>query len=197
MQLDIDIDMSGLSALFKDIYGRQIPFAMALTLTRTAQDCQKEVQRKLPTQFTIRNTWTEKGIRITPASKTNLQSSIYTKDDYMVLQNDGGVKKPRSGKVLAIPEAIRTSNTDILKRSMRPKSLLGKKKSGIFYAVMPSGMKGIWQREGKKGKPKLLYAFKTDAKVKPRFNFEPTILKTASESMDRQFNLAMQQIAWA
>src|SRR5260370_40269244 len=55
---------------------RQIPFALARALTRTAQDAQSDVRSDLPRRFTIRNTWVSRSIRITPATKAKPEAIV-------------------------------------------------------------------------------------------------------------------------
>ncbi|MBF0171465.1 MAG: hypothetical protein HQK87_10345, partial [Nitrospinae bacterium] len=69
---------------------KQLRFAAAQALTRTAQDAQEEVKRQLPERFTIRTGWLARGIRIRPASRNNLKASVLVKDAFMALQETGG-----------------------------------------------------------------------------------------------------------
>lgn len=82
----------------------QIPFAMALTLTRTAKDVQQAEQGHLrgaldrPTSFTVR------GIRVKPATKRDLEARIWIRDEatkgtapltYLMPQLQGGTRRQK------------------------------------------------------------------------------------------------------
>src|SRR3990167_3209198 len=105
---------------------KEMPFAMAVALTRTAQSAQREVRAELKDRFTIRGNWVPGGIRIKPATKRNLAAEVGSKDAFMALQETGGVKKPR-GRALAIPVGARRTKMQRTSRSRWPGALLQRK----------------------------------------------------------------------
>ena len=174
---------------------RQIPFSTALALTRTAKDCQAEVRAELPSRFTIRNGGVSRGIRIKAATKSNLESSIFSLDDFMVLQETGGVKTP-SGSNLAIPEDVRTSKAGLVLAGNRPAALRGN--PGVFRARI-GGLDGLWQRMTKRSRKKtgralkLLFVFKPSVQVPARFGFIETVKRIAKARFASRFREAFDQ----
>lgn len=183
LELKVTLDISRL------ITGiNQVPFAAAMALTRTAQDAQLELRRQLPQRFTIRNTWVSQGIRIVPATKTSLQSVVFSRDDFMVRQETGGTKTPTSGSSIAVPEGVRVNKRGIVTAANRPRRLLEKPRT--FIATI-GGVRGIWQRTTKQRLPlRLLYALVPAVRVAARFGFEATIRKIVDQRFSRQFELA-------
>ncbi|MCP4369240.1 MAG: hypothetical protein GY797_14160, partial [Deltaproteobacteria bacterium] len=117
-------------------------------MTWTAQDVQKWLIKKIPSIFIVTKKWWLKqqptGIKIKPAKKNDLVSSIYTKAHFAPLQEEGGTKRPARSKNLVIPT------------KKVPKS---RRKSG-GAAVMLKGKKvfstarGIYRKKGgKKSRP--------------------------------------------
>lgn len=178
---------------------KQIPFATALALTRTAQDIQSEVRRGLPQRFTLRNDWVRKGIRIERAEKRNLQAKVYTKDDFMVLQETGGSKTPIDGKSIAVPEGIADRARKIT-RSMRPRAMMDDKRK-VFRATI-GGIDGLWRRvvatkRGHKRRRgalprgiKLLYVFRPSVPIAPRLGMFATGERLMGERFARHFELS-------
>lgn len=200
--IEFKIDTSAVSRHLHYLAFDQMPFAMARALTRVAQDAQIEVRRGLPHKFTIRNKFVQGGIRITSANKRKLESSVYSKDDFMGLQESGGSKRAK-GRNLAIPASSRGTthvrkgkNTHgVIDRSLKPGKLTDKK---LYFKGTINNVYGIWKRTGErdgKGWPRphlnLMYALTPITRVKPRFEFENTVRKTARERMARQMELAM------
>lgn len=79
MRIDVSVDISG--ALRKlDLAEKQVRFAAAVALTRTAKAVEAELQRELrseidrPTPFTLRSTFTQ------PATKSSLVATVWFKD---------------------------------------------------------------------------------------------------------------------
>jgi hypothetical protein len=173
---------------------RQLPFATALALTRTAQEIQAEVRAELPQRFTIRNDWVSKGIRIEKATKQNLEATVYSKDAFMVLQETGGVKTSR-GTAQGIPMDVKASARGIVPKGLWPRALLGNPK--VFRARI-GGVDGLWQhvrvsrkrRRAGERTLKLLYVLKPSVTLKPRFGFADTGSRIAAERWDRMFDLA-------
>lgn len=162
---------------------KQIPFATARALTWTAQDVQKWLIKKIPAIFNVTKKWWLKqqptGIRIKPAKKNHLISSVYTKAYFAPLQEEGGTKRPTRSKNLVIPT------------KKVPKS---RRKSGGATAMLKgkkvfSTSRGIYRRKGgKKSKSlELLYHKESSANVKPRFNFKRTAHTIATRMFKRNF----------
>jgi len=162
---------------------KQVPFATARALTWTAQDVQKWLIKKIPAIFNVTKKWWLKqqptGIKIKPAKKNHLISSIYTKAYFASLQEEGGTKRPTRSKNLVIPT------------KKVPKS---RRKSGGAVVMLKgkkvfSTSRGIYRRKGgKKSRAiELLYHKDSSANVKPRFNFKKTAHRIATRMFKRNF----------
>ncbi|MBF0371620.1 MAG: hypothetical protein HQL52_19460, partial [Magnetococcales bacterium] len=105
---------------------KQARFATAVALTCTAKDAQEEVRRQLPERFTIRTGWLAKGVRVRSARKNNLEAAVTVLDDFMALQETGGMRKSHSGEALAVPVGARPTPRSITRPSKFPGRLLQK-----------------------------------------------------------------------
>ena len=128
-------------SLIEDMKGleKQIPYILARTLSNTAIGAEMAVRGTLPGKFTLRNTFTEKGIRYKAAQKNAaiVQAEVYTDTanrqtgapDYLGRQETGGEKVPHNGRPhIAIPmkplwELIGGKGHPI-PAELRPKNLL-------------------------------------------------------------------------
>jgi hypothetical protein len=126
--------------LTKDIdeKNRQLPFAIALTLTKVAQDGQAAGRKEEGAVFRNRNDWTVRNTKITPAKKTDLVAEVYTDTanrqtgapDYLVGQEDGRERVPIQGRQhIAIPTKflyqLIGGQDKIIPDWLRPKAMLG------------------------------------------------------------------------
>ncbi len=109
---------------------KQVRFATAVALTRTAQDLQAEIRNEMPRNFTLRRQWVVQGIRIRPARKEFLQAEVYSRDPFMAIQETGGTKRATGRRVfdyqgyLAVPLDARRSKTDIVRKEDWPENLI-------------------------------------------------------------------------
>jgi hypothetical protein len=174
---------------------KQVHFAGAQALTKTAMDAQEEVKRQLPERFTIRTTWLARGIRIRPASRNRLESAVLVKDEFMEFQEVGGDKTSFSGDALGIPVGARPTPQSVTRPSKFPGALLAK--PGYFIAPIAKGADTmvVWRRtgKGKKQRMTLMYVFKRAVHLKPRFGFNTTVRKVAIERFPKRFAEALQQ----
>lgn len=199
---------------------KQMRFACALALTRTVQAAQAAVIKELPQHFTIRTGWVAKGIRIRTASKSNLSASVRVMDPFMVLQETGGSKASISGKDLGVPIGARPTPKSVTRPSKFPRSLLQKR--GYFIAPITGkaltarsqkaynvsrrihnsrisaddmGVMALWHRRGKKSYPiDLIYIFKDQVRLPPRFKFQETVRRVVEESFPKQLADALRKV---
>ncbi len=211
----MNIEIRGLNEAIKymsDLQKNQLPFATAKALTMTAKDVQAEVIKTLPERFTLRTPWYKTwpyGFLITPAIKTRLEATVYSKAPFMTLQEEGGVKTPR-GRMIAVPtNNIRRTKRDLIKEDQRPAYLLkgyrlrgaskakgmGKRaeRSGnIAFIKEINGVLGIWQRVGRgKDTTRLMYTLIPRADIQPRLFFYQTGKKVVDMKFNQNFGTAM------
>ena len=130
-------------------------FAAAVALTRTAQIVQKDVKAELRNKFTLRNKWTEGGIRITPARKDKLESTVYSKDWYLPEQDEGGKRQPKEdGFFLPGEDFYRVTGQDktkVVKKKLRGNKIVSQKLNGkrVFRGKFKSGARFIAVRKPK------------------------------------------------
>lgn len=119
---------------------KNLNFANAISLTRTAQLCKKAVQDNIPDVFDTRNNWSKNSVRITAAdykSNAEPQAEIYVKDSYLADQELGRTRK------LGTDEAI-------------PLTLLYQETKAQPMKVIPRGLRAgalARNRANAKGKP--------------------------------------------
>lgn len=105
----------------------QLPFATAVALTRVAQDSREEVVANMPQHFQIRSQRVIRGVVIERARKSdwpNPQAKVGTRDEFMALQVTGGVKKPISGRSVAVPtRLIRRTSSGAVPAALKPRPL--------------------------------------------------------------------------
>lgn len=194
--LTIDTDLGDLVKFLQAYSSRQVPFAMSLALTNTAQDAQLEVRRGLRSRFVLRNSFVEKGILYRKATKANLEAGVFSRDDFMILQEKGGAKEPKSGSSVAVPIEARTAKRGVVPSGKRPRALLST--PGVFRARI-GGVDGLWQRLKRRSKArkaaghslKLLFVFKPSVPIAPRFEFANTVRRVVKERIGRQLEFAI------
>lgn len=152
---------------------KQLNFATASALTKTAKDAQAAAIASLKTEFDIRTDWLEPsrklGIRIKPAKKSDLTAEVKTAADFLEKFEEGTQKIPRK-RYLAIPTAnVRRNKRDIITKANRPKALRGKR---TFLVETQRGLV-LFQRKfkGKRTKIVPLYVLRQNARTprKPTF----------------------------
>jgi hypothetical protein len=167
------------------IANRQIPFAISKTLTNIAQKSQEEVRQQIRERFFIRKKsgGFESSIRIKPATKTNLTAEVYTFATFAALQQTGGIKKAKDGR-LAIPSY--QSINQVKKRSdaNSPSSYLA---GDAFKIIAKSGQEMIAKRNGKE--LKILYFLRKSSNINKRLNMVEITIKTIKD----RFNEVLQK----
>lgn len=86
---------------------RQLTYAAARALTRTAQDSQAASIAAIRETFTTRGTWYlpsgRFGVRIAPATRERLESAVRTAADWLIPHETGEDKRAQNGGLLAVP----------------------------------------------------------------------------------------------
>jgi len=162
---------------------KQIPFAVAKSLTNIAQEAQAEVRKDIKEKFFIRKRsgGFESSIRIKPATKTNLTAQVYTMAAFAALQQTGGTKKAKDGR-LAIPSYQAISQVKKRSDSNSPSSYLA---GDAFKIKTKSGGEVIASRKGKEFK--ILYFLRKNAKINKRLDMIETTTKTVKDRFDEIF----------
>jgi hypothetical protein len=110
---------------------RQLTYAAARALTKTAQDSQAASIDAIRRTFTTRGSWYQPssrfGVRITPATVGRLESSVKTAADWLIPHETGEDKVAQGGGMLAIPMVgrgrPRPSQRSKVRRDLKPAAL--------------------------------------------------------------------------
>lgn len=137
MNLSILCDVTEQVTALEQVLGDDLPFTIARFLTMQAQSGQEAAREGERTLFKLRNDWTVRNTKITPAKKTTLFSEVFTDTsnrktgapDYLPRQQEGGERTPAAGhSYLAIPTRylyrVIGGKTKIIPDAFRPKQLL-------------------------------------------------------------------------
>ena len=161
---------------------KHIPFAVAKTLTQIAQQSQQEVRKSIKEKFFIRKKsgGFESSIRIKPATKTKLTAEVYTMAAFAALQQTGGVKKAKDGR-LAIPSYQAINQVKKRSDSNSPSSYLA---GDAFKIKTKSGAEAIAQRKGKEFK--ILFFLRKSADIDKRLDMIEITTNTVKDRFDAQ-----------
>ena len=188
-------------------FDRQVKFAAARSLTKTAKQGQSASVKSIERTFTTRNKWylpgSPLGVKVTPATKDKLESSVRSAADFLAPHETGGVKTPE-GNFIAIP----TSNVRRNKRQIIPRALRPRKLKGGFVVVLGQGtskstrrrrLKGLTPfaaRAGKAGSGTRILFQRTGKTVRAMYILEPrarikkqsTVIEPTLAVVERRFS---------
>ena len=177
-----------------------IAFAGAVALTRTAKFVQKAVQDEIGEKFTLRNNWTKRGIRITPATKGSLQAEVYSLDYYIPQQDAGAQRRPKSGK-FNIPGKHFYGLTGlnpkkkVIPKRLRPNNLVNTKVKGrkAFAVKFKSGATGIAVGLENRKLGVLFIQVKEPVHIRGRKIFHEPADDAYDKHISREFDIAWNQ----
>jgi hypothetical protein len=157
-------------------------------LNQTAQQATKSLKADMPSRFTLRKNWAQKGIRFESASRDSLQARVFSVDPWLLKQEDGETWKPEGH--VAIPKAARPSDKSLIPRSMFPNALRGRKDVFAFDFSKDASWKpyphnGIFQRVRGGQYLRLLYLLKDKKTTPARWNFGEQVADVVDEYFDR------------
>ena len=132
--ITLKCDLGDVPGGIEKMLGDDLPFTIARFLTMQAQSGQTAARAGEKGVFKLRNDWTVRMTKITPAKKETQFSEVYTDTsnwktgapDYLPRQDTGGEKVPLAGHTfLAIPTRyLRNVAPGVLPDALRPKNLL-------------------------------------------------------------------------
>ncbi len=152
MSVEIKFDSHKFKSWHNAVERQQLPYATALGLTRAGYDVRDAVRANVRKKFTLRNTWTEKGIISTKAEKSaypNCTIQVGSRDWYMADHETGKARLPKRHKNFALPKAVRPDKKKRITPSKRPGALLTKANAFIRPLKNKGGKAGIFLRKRK------------------------------------------------
>lgn len=193
MEIKIETNLAELDVWLNQRVIKQAKFATSVALYETAKQAADTVRNQLPQDFTIRNTYVGKGIRVRPSGSKairatgrgieGMEAQVGTLDEFMARQELGGKKEGTGGKDIAIP--IRENPSDITTKSKWPKALMRKKN---FFIQPYKGYRAMFERTEKTRYPiKIRYWFKPTVNVNKRWRMIDTITEVVAQHYDKNF----------
>lgn len=172
--MEITADLRQLRKLQKDLEKfahKAMPFAVKNGLNDIAFAARKEwAENQLPKAFTLRNTWTARGLRVDKAtgrSIATMQSAVGSIRDYMLEREEGSTQTKRGKHGVAIPMTGASGQPKRAKRTkpVRPANYLqalqvartttGTRKRrnvvGMMQAIKSGGVAYLEMRKATKG----------------------------------------------
>ena len=205
MDLSISSNIKAVERGLDKAARKQIPFAVAQTLTKLAYEASQEEKKQTPRHIDRPTPFTAKGYRYKKANKKTLTAWVYvdggdTKRKYMRFAIHGGVSRPKAGGALVHP----TKNTKLNKYGNLPRNYVKKAlaNKAKFFSGVPKGMEGkenegIWQRYGGKRNPRIrmVAQWKPSRKYVAKFPFYEiagqVVVGRANKIFNKQFERAM------
>lgn len=186
--MQIKVNARPASMYLSQVAREQLPFAVALALTRTAQEGQKVVLQALPAKFTLRKGWwqpkTRMGINYQPATKTRWVSSVYTRASWMALQEEGGIKSPKA-RALAVPSRQVFPAQKLIPKAKRPKALMAHQRPA-FILQTRRGAAIAWRRT-KRAPLQIFYRLIGQARIRPVLRMREDVSRVVEQKWKDNF----------
>lgn len=173
---------------FEAIRTKQIPFATAVALTRTARDANEAVRASLTKNFTIRSKGLIKGWRIDPARKKdwpNCQAGVGSKDAFWLLHESGGTKRAKSGTIAIPTKLVKRTKAGRVPPSLRPSPLIDK---GKAYPEKTAILKSKAKRSDGR---RTLFLRRKKVRIRPALGAGKTVLASTRHAYGEHFEREM------
>jgi hypothetical protein len=160
-------------------------------LNQTVQQATRSLKADMPSRFTLRKNWAQKGIRFERAGRESLQARVFSVDPWLLKQEEGQVWKPQGH--VAIPKAARPSEKSLIPRSMFPNALRDRKDVFAFDFSKNASWKpyphhGIFQRVRGGQHLRILYLLKDKKTTPARLKFSEQVEDVVNEYFDRYYD---------
>lgn len=172
MKVDFKIDASKLTSITKGELAKQARFASAQTLTQAAFDSRARVQRYLPIWLHLKTRFLQRSLVVNRATPKKLKAVVgfLPRASIMPWLETGGWRRPhntRGNRAIAIPVDVRNKMGRITRG--RTARMILQRPNTISAEI--NGIAGIWQRNPRTNKIKLLYAYK------PKTHYEQKMIR--------------------
>lgn len=174
MALGVTVDLVKFrlySRLLENFARKSVPFAAKSALNEIAFDARKEwATKQIPEAFTLRNTWTARGVRVDKAQGrtiAGMQSKVGSIREYMLEREEGDTQTKRGKHGVAVPTTGASGQPKKAKRTkaVRPQNYLnaiqvarsvsGTRKRrnvvGVMMALKTGGVAYLEMRKSLKG----------------------------------------------
>ena len=193
--LSVKVDTKDATRRLNAVQRKQVPFATAVAITRTADAVVRAEKRGTHKHFDRPTPFTEKAFTRIPARKrdTPIRGRVFAKDKqaaYLELQIYGGIRRPK-GRALLVPGKIELNRYGNIANKKIQKLL---RKPNVFSGTV-GGVPGIWQRytgrRSRNRRPKLLVAYEPTTRYRPRFPFFRIAQTTTRRVFPRRFRVEL------
>lgn len=194
IDIELDHNVHRVERFWNRLERQQAPFAIAVSLTRTARDSMRVEREALPTIFRQPTPWIERGIRFTPATKAEQVASVFVmpQQGEYVSPYVFGLRQPGTGggRRVARPVNQRTNRYGNLSRGTVRRLLA---RPNTFIGTV-NGVDGIWQRVGgrRNPRPRLQVAFDPPEAVRRRYKWQDRIAQTVFDRHPEHFLQALE-----
>ena len=208
--IEVRVESTAAGRLLATLSG-QMPFAISKAINATAKDFQEEQRRGIARRFTLRRkTFVLRTVKINRgdfATKHKLEARVQIDPRRNILAKFelGGRKRPRRGKHVAVPIAVRRTRKGIVTRRQRPRAFhferhvtargkLQLKGERRTFIILRGRNPGIYQRLGgrRNSRVRLLYAFKRSVPISPDLEFISTGRRIIHERYAANLHKAIQ-----
>ncbi len=187
MEIRLDSNIREFTKWLTEVQKEQVPYATSRALNDTAVDAQNSLVKAVTGIFKNRKRWWLKqqptGIKVKFSNKRDLAARVHTSAYFAQIQQDGGVKKPKTAKNLAIPTAAVPKK---YRTSHGARDMMADKKN-VF-----STPKGVFRRTGKK-KLTLMWSLSPTATIKGVFKFGDIVTKVVNRRFEVHFKKRLDQ----
>lgn len=195
LRIDTRGALRALTRDLNDLKRRQVPFALAQTLTGVARAAAKAEMAELPKVFDGPTPFTGRAFAVIPARKTNLVATLFVKDiqaTYLAPYIDGGRQVLGAKRAILTPRDLKTNAYGNIPKGKiaalkgRPDIFIGevKTRGGVIGGVWQRVSAGRSGRRGRRGRVprgsgrlRLLIQFTRPAEVTHRFPYEAIAYK--------------------
>lgn len=176
---------------------RQLPFANALALTRTAQHGQRRTRDSIPRRFKLKmKSMPRAAVRIRPAFKRDWPNAmeasvgITRKFRFLADHEKGVIRRPSRGHRLTIPKAVKRTTRGKIPAAKTPTRVRAKKS-----VYVDEGLQEIRRkvRKGAVDRRRILYLLRPFVRIKRRLGMRTTVTMSVREVHRAEFRKAWRQ----
>jgi hypothetical protein len=175
--------------------GRQLPFARAQLLNQLANAAQAETRKHVEARFTLRRRdfvlrtiYRKPGEDFATKAVGLAAVRINEERDFLAKFEEGGIKRPREGRSVAIPVDARRNKSDIVTPANRPRAILQRPR---FTRTETRIVQRVGR--GKAARQRVWYVLKRFVRIPARLGMVDAARRSTARDFDRLAAAAIDQ----